>query len=195
MDAYIGEVRAFGFQFAPEGWLECNGQLCSIQQCQALFAVISTTYGGDGKTTFGVPDLRGFSVMGAGQGPGLTARTSGQSYGSEGVALTMQSQWPAHSHTVVMETVLPTGSQANTLATPVANSSWLSRPVQIVDANNFKTINNFTVAGTGVAVDTAFSPLTLGANVGGSAMHENRQPYLPTIYCICWDGLFPSPEN
>ncbi|MFA7241776.1 MAG: tail fiber protein [Sulfuricellaceae bacterium] len=195
MDAYIGEVRAFGFLFAPEGWLECTGQLYSIQQYQALYAVIGPTYGGDAKTTFGVPDLRGNAVMGAGEGPGLTNRTQGLSYGSEGIALTMQSQLPAHNHTVVMETVVSTGVQANTLATPVANSSWLSHPVQITGANTSNTINNFTKAATGVAVNTAFSPLTLGAAAGGSQTHENRQPFLTMIYCICYDGIFPSPAN
>lgn len=195
MDAYIGEVRAFGFLFAPEGWLECTGQLYSIQQYQALYAVIGTAYGGDAKTSFGVPDLRGYAVMGAGQGPGLTARTKGLSYGSEGIALTMQSQLPPHNHTIVMETVVQPGVQANTSATPVANSSWLSHPVQITGANTSNTINNFTKAATGVTVNTAFSPLTLSAAAGGSAAHENRQPYLPMIYCICWDGIFPSPAN
>ncbi|MBS4095844.1 MAG: phage tail protein [Sulfuricella sp.] len=191
MDAYIGEVRAFGFLFAPEGWLECTGQLCPIQQYQALYAVLGTTYGGDARTTFGVPDLRGCAVMGAGQGPGLTARTAGSYYGSEGIALTMQSQLPTHNHTVTMEMVTA-DYQANTLATPVANSSWLSRPLQITGAGTpANTINNFTTA-AGVTVDTAFSPLTLSATAGGSAAHENRQPYLSMIYCICWDGLFPT---
>lgn len=195
MDAYIGEVRALGFLFAPEGWLECNGQLYPIQQYQALYAVIGTTYGGDARTTFGVPDLRGCAVMGAGQGPGLTARTAGVAYGSENAALTMQSQLPVHNHTIAMEMVT-TDYQANTLATPVANSSWLSRPLQITGASTpANTIFNFTAAAQGVAVNTAFSPLTLSAAAGGSAAHENRQPYLPMIYCICWDGLFPSPAN
>lgn len=195
MDAYIGEVRAFGFTFAPEGWLECAGQLCPIQQYQALYAVIGTTYGGDARTTFGLPDLRGSAVMGAGQGPGLTARTAGVAYGSEGVSLAMQSQLPAHNHTIVTETETTT-FKANTLATPVANSSWLSRPVQLTSPSTpASPIFNFTPAAQGVAVNTAFSPLTLGAAIGGSAAHENRQPYLPMIYCICWDGLFPSPDN
>lgn len=192
MDAYIGEVRAFGFLFAPEGWLECTGQLYNIQQYQALYAVIGPAYGGDAKTTFGVPDLRGYAVMGAGQGPGLTTRTQGVSYGSEGIALTMQSQLPVHNHTMVAS-VVTASVQTNMLATPVANSSWLSRPVQITGTG--ATINNFTKAATNVAVNTAFSPLTLSAAAGGSAAHENRQPYLSMIYCICWNGLYPSPEN
>lgn len=193
MDAYIGEVRAFGFLFAPEGWLECTGQLYSIQSYQALYAVIGPTYGGDAKTTFGVPDLRGYAVMGAGQGPGLTTRTQGLSYGSEGIALTMQSQLPTHNHTVVMEAV-STSVSTNTLATPVANSSWLTHPAQITGTAS-ATINNFTKPATGVAVNTAFSPLTLGAAAGGSQTHENRQPFLTMIYCICYDGIFPSPAD
>lgn len=191
MDAYIGEVRAFGFQFAPEGWLECNGQLYPIQQYQALSAVIGQTYGGDARTTFGVPNLQGCAVMGAGQGPGLTPRTAGLAYGSEGIALNMQSQLPAHNHTMVME-VVTTAIQTNTLATPIANSSWLSRPTQITGTGS--SINSFTKSAAGIGVNTAFSPLTLSATAGGSAAHENRQPFLPMIYCICWDGLFPSTE-
>jgi microcystin-dependent protein len=193
MDAYIGEVRTFGFPFAPEGWLECTGQLWPIQQYEDLYAVIGTTYGGDARTTFGVPDLRGCAVMGAGQGPGLSARTAGAYYGSEGVVLTMQSQLPVHNHTAEIEMVT-VDYQANTLATPVANSSWLSRPMQITGATTpANPIFNFTVAATGVAVNTAFSPLTLSATAAsGSAVHENRQPYLSMIYCICWNGLFPT---
>lgn len=192
MDAYIGEVRAFGFLFAPEGWLECSGQIYNIQQYQALYAVIGTAYGGDAKTSFGVPDLRGRAVMGAGQGTGLSTRTQGVSFGNEGIALTMQSQLPTHNHTMVAS-VVTASVQTNMLATPVANSSWLSRPVQITGTG--AAINNFTKAATNVAVNTAFSPLTLSAAAGGSAMHENRQPYLPMIYCICWNGIYPSPEN
>lgn len=195
MDAYIGEVRAFGFQFAPEGWLECNGQTYSIQQFTPLFAVINTTYGGDGKTTFGVPNLQGNAVVGVGQGPGLSFWPQGKTNGCEGIALTMQSQLPVHNHTIVTETETST-FKANTLAAPVANSSWLSRPVQVTGASTpASPIFNFTAAAQGVAVDTAFHPLTLGATAGGSQVHENRQPYLPMIYCICWNGVYPMPAN
>lgn len=191
MDAYMGEVRAFGFQYAPEGWLECNGQLYSIQQYQGLFAVIGTIYGGDGKTTFGVPDLRGNAVVGSGQGTGLTLRTQGQSYGHETVALNQQSQMAVHHHTMVMEVVGISGVRANTLATPVAGSSWLSRPVQVTGDNSSNSISNFSKD----PVNTPLHPSTLGANPGSGQAHENRQPYLPMIYCINWNGYFPSPAD
>jgi microcystin-dependent protein len=190
MDAFIGEVRAFGYQFAPEGWFECNGSLYSIQQYPALFAILGTSYGGDGRTTFGVPNLQGHAVVGVGQGPGLSNWTKGLSAGTEEVALTSSAQLPSHNHTLMMETVT-TNVQASTTAAPVADKSWLSHPVQVVTATPGTTNPIFNLEKP-VAPNTTLAATTIGpACTATPAGHENRQPFLTMIYCVCWNGTFP----
>ncbi|CAK0775323.1 Collar domain-containing protein [Gammaproteobacteria bacterium] len=193
--AYVGEIRAFSFTFVPQGWKECNGQTLSMQQHQPLYAIIGQTFGGGGSgtnTTFNLPDLRGYAVIGEGNGPSLTPRAWGKKYG-EAQASVSVNQTPAHNHTVVAEQLTGnTGAQANTLATPVANSSWLSRFFRIDSADHPTSIPSFTKPVEGVSPDTTLHPATIGGSGGGSApSHENRQPYLTTIYCICYDGEFP----
>jgi len=102
INPFIGEIELFSFQYAPSGWAQCNGQLMSIDENSALFSLIGTTYGGDGQTTFGLPDLRGRIPVGQGQGPGLSYKVLGEAGGSEGVYLTV-SQLPAHTHPVIFE--------------------------------------------------------------------------------------------
>jgi len=114
MDNYLGEVRIFAGNYAPEGWQFCNGQSLSVSEYQALYSLIGTTYGGDGVNTFALPDLRGRVPVGVGSGPGLTPRVLGQSGGSEEVAL-VESQIPAHGHNLTVNT-----SEAST-ATPSQN--------------------------------------------------------------------------
>lgn len=115
-EPFVGELRLMGFNFAPTGWAQCNGQLLPINQNQALFSLLGTYYGGDGQTTFALPDLRGRLPMHAGQGPGLSDRTQGETGGSEAVTLTT-TQLPAHAHTagvadVERTTNRPTGIPA-----------------------------------------------------------------------------------
>ncbi len=189
MDAFIGEIRAFTYSFIPQGWLACNGQTFSQQQQAALYSIIGTYYGGSG-TNFNLPNLNGLAVIGAGSGPGLTPRPLGQQSGTESVALTSANQLPAHTHTLTMEQVAKTTIQASTTAAPVANSSWLSRPVQVTGASTLDPIFSFTQSATGVNVDTTLHPSTVGS-VGNGVAHENRQPYLTLVYCICTDGTYP----
>ncbi len=99
MEPYIGQIQAFGFNFAPVGWAQCNGQLLPIAQYQALFSLLGTTYGGDGQTTFALPDLRGRSIVHYGSGPGLSPVQLGQNGGHETVTLTIN-QLPSHNHAV-----------------------------------------------------------------------------------------------
>jgi microcystin-dependent protein len=189
MDAFVGEIRAFTYSFVPLGWLACNGQSVPVVQNQQLYAVIGNTYGGN-TSAFNLPNLNGAAVVGAGIGPGLSSWTLGQTDGAESVALTSSAQLPPHTHTPTLETVLPINAQANTTAAPVANSSWLSRAAQITGPTTNNPIPNFTRPVAGVDVDTTLHPVTVGT-AGNGVTHENRQPYLTLVYCICTDGTWP----
>jgi microcystin-dependent protein len=166
-EPFLGEIRNFGFTFAPRGWALCQGQLLSIQQNSALFSLLGTQYGGDGVTTFGLPDLRGRVSMGFGQGPGLSNRTQGEVAGTETVTLT-SNQLPGHSHTVA-----------------AASAATSKNPAAAVPA--------FTSAGSsyGTSADLAMSPNMIGP-VPGNQPHDNLQPYLVTNWCIAMEGIFPS---
>lgn len=189
MDAFVGEIRAFTYSFVPLGWLACNGQSVPVVQNQMLYAIIGNTYGGD-TSAFNLPNLNGAAIVGAGNGPGLTPRPLGQAYGAESVALTSAAQLPPHSHTLTMETVPITNAQANTSAAPVTNKSWLSRAQQVTGPTAGNLIPSFTKPAAGVDVDTTLHPVTVGT-VGNAVPHENRQPYLTLVYCICTEGTWP----
>ena len=168
MDPYLGEIRIFGGNFAPLGWAFCAGQLLPIAQYDALFSLLGTTYGGDGQTTFGLPDLRGRAPIHAGQGPGLTNRTPGEMGGSEATTLT-QAQLPAHTH-------VP-------LASPDAGTS--TGPTDGVWAASSTGDKQYAAA-----PDTAMNPATISAT-GGNQPHENRQPFLAANFIIALEGIYP----
>jgi microcystin-dependent protein len=172
---YIGEIRmfAFGTRGAPNGWQACDGSLLPIAQYDALFALIGTTYGGDGQTTFGVPDLRGRVPVHQGQGPGLSNYVIGQRAGTETVTV-LSTQMPAHTHTAVASTAAAsTGSPGNTvLPGAVANQT-----MYVTDTTGGAP---FTLAGSSVS------------NAGGSQPHENCMPTLTVQFCIATQGIFPS---
>jgi microcystin-dependent protein len=165
---FIGEIRMFGGNFAPAGWAFCSGQLMPISENDALFALIGTTYGGDGQETFGLPDLQGRLPMHMGTGAGLTTRVIGESGGVETVTLTVN-QIPVHSHAPLA--VSGNGNQA----TP-QNGVWAGVTTSIY------TTNPPTIA---------FNA-TLGGNTGGSQPHENLMPFLAVSFIISLFGIFPS---
>ena len=171
-DPFIAEIRMFGGNFAPRGWAFCNGQLLSIAQNTALFSLLGTTYGGNGQTTFGLPDLQGRSPMHQGQGPGLTPRVLGETSGQENVTL-LASQMPAHTHQ-------PQADASGGGQTSPANATWgaggRGRPPAYA-ANP--------------APAAALSPQAL-APTGGSQPHNNRSPYLGVSFIIALQGIFPS---
>ncbi|KAB7744118.1 phage tail protein [Nostocoides sp. F2B08] len=167
-DPFIGEIRPFAFTFAPRGWAECNGQLMPISQNTALFALIGTYYGGDGKSTFALPDLQGSAPMGQGQGPGLSTRFVGEVTGSETVTL-LTTEIPAHGHSV---TAL---GPANT-NTP-AGAAPATAP----------TVRQYQDEAVG---SVALAPNALGMS-GGGQPHSNLQPYATVRYCIALQGIFP----
>jgi len=168
-DPYISEIRLFGFDFAPRGWAQCNGAVLAISQNQALFALLGTTYGGDGIQTFALPDLRGRSIVSSGQGPGLSPYVEGQRAGTEGVALSTNSM-PQHVHGWDVSTA--PGSNPSPVGTVL-----MTAPLAL--GNAFGSSANNVMPG---ALNST----------GGSQAHENRMPSLVLNYSIAIVGIFPS---
>ena len=168
-DPFVAEVRIFPFNFAPKGWAFCDGQLMPIRQNTALFALLGTTYGGDGKSTFALPDLQGSAPMHPGQGPGLSLHDLGESGGAQSVTL-IEGETPAHNHQV-------NGSNgpAN-LQAPAADRvlGRANNPVYLDNPANF----------------VAMAPQALSP-AGGSLPHNNLMPYLTFNFCIALQGIFP----
>jgi microcystin-dependent protein len=169
MDPFVAEIRIFPFNFAPKGWAFCNGQLLPLSQNTALFSLLGTTYGGDGKSTFALPDLEGRAPMHPGQGPGLSLHDLGEESGSETVTLLL-SEIPAHSHAV---------------------SASLS------DGNDRLPTNELFATGIAIGQYAAPGALTQlafqGASpAGGDQPHNNMMPYLTLNFCIALQGVFPA---
>ena len=171
-DPFVAEIRIFPFNFAPTGWAFCNGQLMPISQNTALFALLGTTYGGDGKSTFALPNLQGCAAMHPGQGQGLSLRDLGEMGGSEQVTL-LVSEMPIHTHVV-------SGSESiATLQSPTPNV-LLARMEGGVNAYQSNTNANLVT----------MAPQAL-APAGGSLPHNNMQPYLTLNFNIAMQGVFP----
>ena len=167
---YIGEIRMFGGTFAPAGWADCNGQLVAISENEALYQLIGTRYGGDGQSTFGLPNLMGRIPIHKGQGPGLQPYPIGQMAGTTEETLTTQ-QLPVHNHPQLASTAPGSSAQPQ---------------------------NEVLAQGTNVQLFRQFNPsLQLAANVvlpaGGSQPHSNLMPYLTLRFIISMFGIFPSP--
>jgi len=173
MDPFVGEIRAVPFNFAPKGWAFCNGQILPIQQNTALFSLLGTTYGGDGKSTFALPDLQGRVPMHPGQGPGLSLHDLGETGGSDTVTL-LATQIPPHTHSVAIN------SSNATTATPSASAS-LAAPVDI----NGDNANAYSANANNDVINT----LSARANSGNG--HNNLSPYLTLNYIIALQGVFP----
>jgi microcystin-dependent protein len=172
---YVGEIRCFGFNFAPRDWAFCNGQIIPIQQNPALFAVLGTTYGGNGQTTFGLPNLQGQIPMHWGNGPAGFVTVIGEPMGVATVTL-LQSEMPQHNHQI--EAADP-GNAANRIATPTGTS--------FLSASKGATVYQKPP----VTPNVTFSPRTIGL-AGGTLPHDNMQPYLTLNICIALFGIFPS---
>jgi len=188
MDEILGAICHFGFQFAPVGWMQCNGQLLSIAQNTPLFALLGTTYGGDGQTTFGIPNLQGRSIVHPGQGPGLTPIDQGEIGGYETMTL-LPLNMPMHTHAisdVKAQTVVPvtTGSpinetDGNTLGFGSGGTFPNMYSESTPDPTNYVGGVTTTISGT----------LSIA---GGSQPFGIRSPYLAVNTCICTEGYFPS---
>jgi microcystin-dependent protein len=172
---YIGEIRLFGFSRVPNGWLSCDGSLQSISEYDVLFTLLGTTYGGDGQTTFALPDLRGQVPLHNGTGPGLTSRLIGESGGSENVTL-VPGQLPAHSHSF----------SATSLSATATAPGGTVEPGAIAGDTMYVT----DLAG---ATAVAMSPSSI-STAGGSQPHDNLMPTVTVQYCVAWAGIYP-PQN
>ena len=170
---FVAEIRLFGGNFAPRGWAFCAGQIMAIQQNTALFSLLGTTYGGNGSTNFALPDLRDRIAIGAGQGPGLTPRTSGEVGGATSVTLSAN-EMPQHAH-------VPQGSaSAGTSADP-SNAVWAAN----VGGRTPPPLYANTAPTTAMAMAAV-------AQAGGNQSHENLQPVLGLNYIIALQGIFPA---
>lgn len=166
-DPFVAEIRIFPFNFAPKGWAFCDGQLLPISQNTALFSLLGTTYGGDGKSTFALPDLQGSVPMQQGQGQGLSLRDLGEMSGVESITL-LQTEMPVHSHTL------------NT-----SND----------DGNNTQPGARYTGRGNalyGAVANVVNMGFQMIAPAGGGLPHNNMQPYLTLNFCIALQGIFPA---
>jgi microcystin-dependent protein len=170
MDPFVAEIRIFPFNFAPKGWAWCDGQLLPLSQNTALFSLLGTTYGGDGKSNFALPDLQGRAPMHPGQGPGLSLHDLGETGGSETVSL-LESEIPAHSHAFRAspdDADLKAPTPSRSLARSIGGFLYQS-----------------SAAGLQNMSDSALAP------AGGDQPHNNMQPYLTFYFCIALQGVYP----
>ncbi|GAA4234906.1 tail fiber protein [Postechiella marina] len=186
MDPFLGQIVMFGGNFAPRGWALCEGQLLPISQNSALFSILGTIYGGDGRTTFALPDLRGRVAIGQGHGPGLSDRRLGSRSGQEAHTLNTL-EMPSHNHIIQDGGVKVTSANA-TESTP-SNGSTLAAPGN-GSGRSFEPISGYNNATPDVTLNTGAGPTAL--NNGGNQAHNNMQPYLTTNYIIALQGVFPS---
>jgi microcystin-dependent protein len=174
-EPYIGQIMMIGFNYPPQGWAFCDGQLIPVQQNPALFSLLSTTYGGDGYNNFALPDLRGRVAIHQGQGPGLTYRTWGERGGYEAVALTAANV-PAHTHTAKLHAKNDDAGTNEPSGAALANSSENTYADEDPDA------------------EMRAGSVTVEANTGGDQPHTNMQPYLCINFVIALTGAYP-PRN
>jgi microcystin-dependent protein len=170
-DPFVAEIRIFPFNFAPKGWAWCNGQLLPISQNTALFSLLGTTYGGDGKSTFALPDMQGNAPIHAGQGPGLSLYDLGQMGGSETVTL-LESEMPAHNHSMMAQ------NQPAQLDAPGPDRTFS------------RSSGGFAYKPTPYNQIVQFSPNMI-ALAGSSFPHNNMMPYLTFYFNIALQGVFP----
>lgn len=176
-EPFIGEIQIYGFNFPPRGWAYCNGATLAIAQNTALFSLIGTIYGGNGQTTFQLPNLSGRAACQQGQGPGLSPRTLGQSFGVNTVTLT-STQIPVHNHGMVVYSQSDASKRSHT---PAANSA--------LSVSSNTAVTNFIPGGP---VNTQFASNMIQPSQGGGFPHENQQPYLGLNFCIALQGIYPA---
>jgi microcystin-dependent protein len=168
-EPFVGEIRMFGFNFAPQGWAQCNGQLLPIAENTALFSLLGTTYGGDGQATFSLPDMRSRGPVCQGQGEGLSSYAEGQAGGAETVTLAA-TQMPRHTHPVQASSrAADSGQPAGRALARSAGHTYTAEP-------DTSTVMNADMLG----------------DTGGRQPHDNIQPYLAVNFCVALVGIFPS---
>src|SRR5258707_6544055 len=171
MDPFVAEIRIFPFNFAPKGWAFCDGQILPLSQNTALFSLLGTTYGGDGKSNFALPDMQGNAPMHPGQGPGLSLHDLGETGGSDTVTL-LESEIPSHGHGLMAQAAAAT-SQTPGPTVGLARSRGLN-VYQTVTTQNLVQMSDNTIA-----------------PAGGDQPHNNLMPYLTLNFCIALQGVYP----
>jgi len=171
VDPFVAEIRIFPFNFAPKGWAFCDGQILPLSQNTALFSLLGTTYGGDGKSNFALPNMQGNAPMHPGQGPGLSLHDLGETGGSDTVSL-LQSEIPAHSHAFRADL------QDNADTNVVSASASFAR-------STGGSLYQDAASGNAFLSENALAP------VGGDQPHNNMQPYLTLNFCIALQGVYP----
>ena len=184
-DAYIGEVKLFAGNFAPRGWAFCDGQILPIDGNQALFSILGNSYGGDGRTTFGLPDMRGRVAVGPRTGPGLSTYREGNQGGTETNTLST-AQLPAHNHDAIG---IIKASNANATAKEPAGNYFASS-IYAINRGNIVDVLSYGAA-SDVEMNANAIDVTVG-DTGDNQAANNRQPYLSMNYIICINGLYPS---
>src|SRR3954454_11982936 len=170
-DPFVAEIRIFPFNFAPKGWAFCDGQILPLSQNTALFSLLGTTYGGDGKSNFALPNMQGNAPMHPGQGPGLSLHDLGETGGSDTVSL-LESEVPSHSHGLMSQNL------AGNRTSPVANAlGRASAGAPYLPGSPAPALVNMS--------DNALAP------AGGDQPHNNMQPYLTLNFCIALQGVYP----
>jgi microcystin-dependent protein len=170
MDPFVAEIRIFPFNFAPKGWAFCDGQILPLSQNTALFSLLGTTYGGDGKSNFALPNMQGNAPMHPGQGPGLSLHDLGETGGSDTVSL-LESEIPSHSHNMMCSSQDGTDDHAAT--------NYLAQGIGV---------GMYIAAGTPTVVNMNDNMV---APAGGDQPHNNMQPYLTLNFCIALQGVYP----
>ena len=199
MDTFIGQIIMFAGNFAPRDWAFCDGELLPISQNQSLYSILGTTYGGDGRTTFGLPDFRGRVPIGQGQGNGLTSRIMGEQIGIEDITLST-AQMPIHSHAA--ETTISGSSVTAKLkassaegTTNVPLNNYLAKPsnIGLQSINMYDSSADIEMASDAIEIDlSAVTANTTSDDTGGNSAHNNIQPSLVMNYIICVNGVYPS---
>lgn len=196
MEGYIGEVKLFAGNFAPRNWSFCQGQLLAISSNNALFSIIGTVYGGDGRSTFALPDLRGRVPVGPGTGSGLNPVQIGQKGGVENVTLNV-TEIPSHSHTAQGTANLPVEMKTNSTdgTTAAPGNNYLAKSVYEESRGNFTDILTYSPSEDGTLLKGGTASGTVQVqvgNTGGNQSHTNMQPFLGVHYVICLQGIYPS---
>jgi microcystin-dependent protein len=185
-EPFIGMIILFPYNFAPRGWAFCNGQIMSIAQNTALFSLLGTTYGGNGQTTFALPDLRGRVAVSSGQGPGLSSYTLGQVSGTENVTL-LTTNMPAHTHPIDISSL-----SVNVKDAPGNTRSPVGALPAVEAAGVTATYSNNALAPGGAMAAGALSGTATAGVAGGSQPFGIVQPFLTLNYCIALEGIYPS---
>jgi microcystin-dependent protein len=188
MDPFLGEIRMVGFNFNPRDWAFCNGQLMSISQNSALFSLLGTTYGGDGQTTFALPDLRSRTPVHFGQGPGLPAVQIGESAGSPSVTLT-QGQMPQHSHAATASVAIPASSADGSTDVP-STAAYLAKAVDSSGA--VQPLTYGTVVPPPAETLAPFNSAVTVQPAGGNQPVDVTNPFLAVNFVMALSGIFPS---